>query len=89
MLLPEARSADEEMEATSSTYSQEWRVVYQIVIPRKYRETVLSLAHDTPMAGHMGVNNSAFTLASSAWFSTVQHGTVRNYALFTQQIYIL
>ena len=38
--------------------SQEWSVVYQIVIPRKYCETVLSLAHDTPMAGHMGVNKT-------------------------------
>ena len=35
--------------------SQEWNVIYQIVIPQKYRNTVLSLAHDTPMAGHMGV----------------------------------
>ena len=38
--------------------SQEWSMVYQIVISHKYRETVLSLAHDTPMAGHIGVNKT-------------------------------
>ena len=38
--------------------SQEWNVIYQIIIPQKYRETVLSLAHDTPMAGHMGVGKT-------------------------------
>ena len=36
--------------------SQEWNVIYQIIIPQKYWETVLNLAHDTPIAGHMGVS---------------------------------
>ena len=38
--------------------SQEWSVVYQIVIPLIYHETVLSLAHDTPLAGYLGVNKT-------------------------------
>ena len=38
--------------------SQEWSVIYQVVIPQKYRNTVLNLAHDTPMAGHLGVNKT-------------------------------
>ena len=33
-------------------------MIYQIIIPQRYRETVLSLAHDTPMAGHMGVGKT-------------------------------
>ena len=38
--------------------SQEWNVIYQIVISQKYRNTVLSLANDTPMACHMGVGKT-------------------------------
>jgi len=38
--------------------SEEWKVLYQIVLPRKYRHYVLSLAHETPMAGHLGVKKT-------------------------------
>ena len=38
--------------------SEEWNVVYQIVIPQKYHKTVLRFAHETPMAGHLGVNKT-------------------------------
>ena len=38
--------------------SQESSLIYQIVIPKKYRNTVLHLAHDTPMAGHLGVSKT-------------------------------
>ena len=38
--------------------SQEWSVIYQVVIPQKYCDTVLNMAHDTPMAGHLGVNKT-------------------------------
>ena len=37
---------------------EEWQVVHQIIVPRKYREEVLSLAHESPMAGHLGVNKT-------------------------------
>ena len=39
-------------------FSDEWKVVYQIVLPYKYRHDVLSLAHETPMAGHLDVNKT-------------------------------
>lgn len=32
----------------------EWAVKYQIVIPKVYRYEILSLAHETPLAGHLG-----------------------------------
>ena len=38
--------------------SQEWNVIYKIVIPQKYHATVLNLAHETPMAGHLGVSKT-------------------------------
>ena len=36
----------------------EWAVRYQIVIPKPYREEVLSLAHETPLSGHLGINKT-------------------------------
>lgn len=32
----------------------EWAVKYQIVVSKSYRQEILSLAHETPLAGHMG-----------------------------------
>jgi len=40
--------------------SDEWKVLYQIVLPWKYHHDVLSLAHDTPMAGHLGIKKTYY-----------------------------
>ena len=36
----------------------EWAVNHQIVVPKIYRSEILSLAHETPMSGHLGVNKT-------------------------------
>ena len=36
----------------------EWAVNHQIVIPKIYRSEILSLALETLMSGHLGVNNT-------------------------------
>ena len=36
----------------------EWEVIHQIVVPSSYRPHILSLAHDTPMSGHLGINKT-------------------------------
>ena len=36
----------------------EWAVNHQIVVPKIYRSEILSLAHETPMPGHLGVNKT-------------------------------
>ena len=36
----------------------EWAVSHQIVVPKIYRSEILSLAHETPMSGHLGVNKT-------------------------------
>ena len=41
-----------------ASQNEEWSLVHQIVMPQVYRRDVLSIAHDTPMAGHMGVNKT-------------------------------
>ena len=38
--------------------SETWRAVHQIVAPRQYRNEVLSLAHENPLAGHLGINKT-------------------------------
>jgi hypothetical protein len=38
--------------------NEEWLVRYQIVIPKTYRSEVLSLAHETPLSGHLGINKT-------------------------------
>ena len=36
----------------------EWAVKHQIAVPSSYRPHILSLAHDTPMSGHLGINKT-------------------------------
>ena len=36
----------------------EWAVSHQIAVPKIYRSAILSLAHETPMSGHLGVNKT-------------------------------
>lgn len=35
-----------------------WRTVIQVVVPSKYRNNILSLAHDSNFAGHLGVRKT-------------------------------
>ena len=34
----------------------EWAVYYQIVVPKSYHHEILSIAHESPMSGHLGIN---------------------------------
>ena len=37
---------------------EECAVNHQLVLPKTYRSEILSLAHATPMSGHLGVNKT-------------------------------
>ena len=37
---------------------EEWQVVQQIVVSKKYRGEILSLAYELPMAGYLGINKT-------------------------------
>ena len=41
-----------------ASVDDEWLVQYQIVVPSPYRSHILNLAHDIPMAGHLGVRKT-------------------------------
>ena len=36
----------------------EWAVYHQIVVPKSYRHIILSIAHESPMSGHLGINKT-------------------------------
>lgn len=38
--------------------ADDWRVSTQVVVPRPYRSEILSLAHETPLSGHLGVRKT-------------------------------
>ena len=38
--------------------SDTWKTVFQIVVPQSKRQNVLKVAHETAMAGHMGINKT-------------------------------
>ena len=42
----------------------EWTVNHQIVVPKLYRQEILSVAHETPMSGHLGVNKTYHKILS-------------------------
>ena len=37
---------------------EEWKVIHQVVVPKPYQSHIMSLAHDIPMAGHLGVTKT-------------------------------
>ncbi|XP_062610561.1 uncharacterized protein LOC134272333, partial [Saccostrea cucullata] len=41
-----------------ASVEDEWQIHHHIVVPRAYRRTVIGLAHDTPMSGHLGVTKT-------------------------------
>ena len=36
----------------------EWAVYHQILVPKSYRHEILSIAHESPMSGHLGINKT-------------------------------
>ena len=36
----------------------DWEIIYQVVVPHRYRQQILSLAHESSLAGHLGVTKT-------------------------------
>ncbi|XP_071177647.1 uncharacterized protein [Mytilus edulis] len=45
-----------------ATLEEEWRVVYQVVVPKVYRQEIIGFAHDTPLAGHLGIRKTCLKI---------------------------
>ena len=55
----------------------EWAVKYQVVIPKIYRSQILSLAHETPMSGHLGVNKTYAKVSSHFYWPCLRKDVVQ------------
>lgn len=42
----------------------DWTVKHQIVVPKSCRQEILSMAHETPLAGHMGVTKTCHKICN-------------------------
>ena len=56
----------------------EWEVIDQIVVPQPYRSHVLSLAHDLPVAGHLGVGKTCDRILKHFYWPNLRQ-TVANF----------
>ena len=52
--------------------SDEWQVVHQIVVPKVCHREVISIAHDSPMAGHLGVRKTHDRILIHFWWPTLR-----------------
>lgn len=56
---------------------EDWRVFHQIVVPKVFRDEILSLAHDGPMAGHLGVNKTYSKVLESFFWPGLRKDVVQ------------
>src|SRR3989442_4634934 len=47
-------------------------MVYQLIIPKEKREMLISMAHETEFAGHMGVNKTVKRLQVHFWWPKIR-----------------
>ena len=47
--------------------NNEWQIVHQIVVPKAYHMEVISITHDSPMAGHLGVRKAHDRIWNHFW----------------------
>ena len=55
--------------------SHEWKIIYQIVVPPAYRHDILSLAHETPLAGHLGINKTYYKVLNHFYWPGLRGDT--------------
>ncbi|KAK0143189.1 Retrovirus-related Pol polyprotein from transposon 412 [Merluccius polli] len=61
----------------TASAQDEWRVLYQIVIPASFRDEVLSLAHDHHFAGHLAVNKTTDRILRHFFWPGLKRDVVR------------
>ena len=54
----------------------EWAVKHQIVVPKSYRQDILSMAHETPLAGHMGVTKTCQKILNHFYWPSLRKDVV-------------
>lgn len=54
----------------------EWAVKLQIVVPKSYRQDILSMAHETPLAGHMGITKTRQKILNHFYWPSLRKDVV-------------
>ena len=57
--------------------SETWRAVHQIVVPRQYRNEVLYLAHENPLAGCLGINKTYWKVLQHFYWPGLRKDVVK------------
>ncbi|KAJ8050768.1 hypothetical protein HOLleu_04093 [Holothuria leucospilota] len=63
----------------SRIYVENGKIFRQLVVPKEFREIVLRLAHDSPMAGHMKTKKTLDRVLTSFYWPGI-HGDVNRYS---------
>ena len=54
----------------------EWAFRYQIIVPKPYQSEILSLAHDTPLSGHLGINKTLQKITTHFYWPGIRKDVV-------------
>eukprot|EP00066_Takifugu_rubripes_P025346 XP_011614612.1 PREDICTED: uncharacterized protein LOC105418111 [Takifugu rubripes] len=49
--------------------SEDWAVVHQVIVPKAYRNDILSMGHCLPLGGHLGVNKTVNKIIKQFFWS--------------------
>ena len=55
----------------------DWAEYHQIVVPQSYRHEILSMAHDIPLAGHLGVNKTRNKVSKHFYWPNMKGDVVK------------
>ncbi|XP_033100281.1 uncharacterized protein LOC117103773, partial [Anneissia japonica] len=55
---------------------EEWSVVHQIIVPPGYRKKILRLAHEIPMAGHLGIRKTQARISNHFYWPKLHKDVV-------------
>ena len=55
----------------------EWAVRHQIVVPKSYRKAILSMGHDVPLSGHLGIKRTYHKILTHFYWPNLRKDVVK------------
>ena len=62
---------------STASPEDEWQVSHQIVVPKCYRGEVLHIAHESPLAGHLGINKTCHRVLSHFYWPGLRKDVIK------------
>ena len=56
---------------------EDWAVHHQVVVPESYRQEIISMAHDTPLSGHLGVNKTYHKISQHFYWPNMKNDVAK------------